>query len=127
MTAILTQPAVNRSASGPEGLLQRLIPGRAGEFRLQLVDGEAEMFELSGGGQERVTIRATTGSALTAGFNWYLKHHCHAHVSWCGSRVELPERLPVVNERVAAPYKYRYDFNYCTFSYSMAFWDWARW
>lgn len=21
----------------------------------------------------------------------------------------------------------RYDFNYCTFSYSMAFWDWERW
>ena len=23
--------------------------------------------------------------------------------------------------------KLRYDFNYCTFSYSMAFWDWKRW
>lgn len=23
--------------------------------------------------------------------------------------------------------KLRYDFNYCTYSYSMPFWDWARW
>ena len=23
--------------------------------------------------------------------------------------------------------KYRYNFNYCTFSYTMAFWDWERW
>jgi hypothetical protein len=23
--------------------------------------------------------------------------------------------------------KYRYDFNYCTYSYTMAFWDWDRW
>ena len=29
--------------------------------------------------------------------------------------------------RVATPYKHRYFFNYCTFSYSMAWWDWTQW
>ena len=30
-------------------------------------------------------------------------------------------------ERHETDLKLRYDFNYCTFSYSMAFWDWNRW
>lgn len=30
-------------------------------------------------------------------------------------------------ERHETDLKLRYDFNYCTFSYTMAFWDWNRW
>ena len=30
-------------------------------------------------------------------------------------------------ERHETDLKYRYDFNYCTYSYTMAFWDWDRW
>jgi alpha-N-acetylglucosaminidase len=32
---------------------------------------------------------------------------------------EIPEKV-----RVVSPHKYRYFFNYCAFSYTMAFWDW---
>jgi alpha-N-acetylglucosaminidase len=37
--------------------------------------------------------------------------------------------LPLVSSplRVRSPYRWRYYFNYCTFSYSLAFWDWPRW
>jgi alpha-N-acetylglucosaminidase len=35
--------------------------------------------------------------------------------------------LPVVNERIQAASKYRYYLNTCTRSYTMAFWNWARW
>ena len=41
----------------------------------------------------------------------------------------LPNVLPAVKqkERHETDLKLRYDFNYCTFSYTMAFWDWNRW
>lgn len=41
----------------------------------------------------------------------------------------LPDTLPPVGrkERRNTKTVYRYDFNYCTFSYTMAFWDWKRW
>ena len=41
----------------------------------------------------------------------------------------LPEVLPAVTkkERHETGLKLRYDLNYCTFSYTMAFWDWDRW
>lgn len=44
-------------------------------------------------------------------------------------QAQLPASLPKVSktERHETDLKLRYDFNYCTFSYSMAFWDWARW
>ena len=44
-------------------------------------------------------------------------------------QAELPEVLPAVKqkERHETTMKYRYNFNYCTFSYTMAFWDWERW
>ena len=42
---------------------------------------------------------------------------------------ELPASLPPVTkpERHETNLSLRYDFNYCTYSYTMAFWDWARW
>ena len=35
----------------------------------------------------------------------------------------------MVSEKVrkVSPHQYRYAFNYCTYGYTMAFWDWARW
>lgn len=29
--------------------------------------------------------------------------------------------------RRITPYSYRYIFNYCTFSYSLAWFDWSQW
>src|SRR4029077_2506552 len=43
--------------------------------------------------------------------------------------IDLPTPLlPVaVTVHVRTPYSIRYFFNYCTFSYTMAWWDWAQW
>jgi alpha-N-acetylglucosaminidase len=35
--------------------------------------------------------------------------------------------LPDKKIRKATPYEYRYYMNYCTFNYSMSWWDWPRW
>ena len=41
----------------------------------------------------------------------------------------LPNPLPAVEKpiKIESNVKYRYNLNFCTFSYSMAFWDWERW
>ena len=66
---------------------------------------------------------------IAVGINWYLKHHAGIHISWNNMNVKLPAVLPVVKqkERHETDLKLRYNFNYCTFSYTMAFWDWNRW
>jgi alpha-N-acetylglucosaminidase len=62
-------------------------------------------------------------------FHRYLRDYCHLSISWTGNRPAPPRKLPRVTQplRVISPYRYRFLFNYCTFDYTMAFWDWPRW
>ncbi|MDE5998197.1 MAG: alpha-N-acetylglucosaminidase, partial [Muribaculaceae bacterium] len=67
--------------------------------------------------------------SVATGLNWYLKHFCGINLTWNNMQTALPAILPEVKESVRkeTPLTMRYDFNYCTFSYSMPFWDWERW
>ncbi len=115
--------------SAASGLAFRILGDRSAEFRFETIPAEDSKdlfeFEASGG---TVTVRGSSGVAMATGLNWYLRYHCNANISWCGDQVHLPKPLPnAPKTRHASPYQHRYNFNYCTFSYSMAFWDWERW
>jgi alpha-N-acetylglucosaminidase len=60
---------------------------------------------------------------------YYLNEFCHAQITWSGTNLKLPAVLPKPREKIhkASPYEYRYYLNYCTFNYSMSWWDWKRW
>lgn len=85
-------------------------------------------FELDQKG-DKVIIRGNDYVNIATGLNWYLKYYAGIHLSWNGMTAKLPAVLPPVTkkERHETDLPYRYDLNYCTFSYSMAFWDWERW
>ncbi len=75
-------------------------------------------------------IKGNTQLSVATGINWYLNHHAHINLTWNNlttdlSQVTLP--VPAGEETHVSSAKYRYDFNTCTFSYSMAFWTWERW
>ncbi|OAB45758.1 alpha-N-acetylglucosaminidase [Paenibacillus antarcticus] len=113
------------------GMIERVIGEvKASQFRLESIDQEngQDVFELESEGGV-VVLKGSSGTALASGFHWYLKHTCKAHLSWCGNNLELPDELPKLDApiRLATPYMYRYYLNYCTFSYSMPFWEWDRW
>jgi alpha-N-acetylglucosaminidase len=52
-----------------------------------------------------------------------------AHFSFSGNQLNLPAILPEVKAKLRIPcsFKYRYYLNYCSFSYSMPWWNWERW
>lgn len=111
-------------------LIERLLPGRSAQFVLERIAPEEgrDVFELeTAGGQ--IVIRGSSGVALASGLNWYLKHYGRCHVSFCGDQLQLADPPPPVPEKVrrASPFRYRYCFNYCAFSYTLAFWDWPQW
>lgn len=116
------------SANPADDLINRISPGAARQFRTVLQPAPRDYFELSQAGN-RVQIKGNTWVNIAAGLNWYLKYYAHIHLSWNQMRATLPARLPRVDkpERRETDLRLRYDFNYCTFSYSMAFWDWKRW
>ncbi len=77
----------------------------------------------------KIILTSNSGVGLASAFNCYLKEVCKCHVSRFGKQVKLPKTLPTVNGKIdrTTTMKYRYAYNYCTHSYSMAFWNEEQW
>lgn len=112
------------------GLLERIDKGASKKFKIEIetTSKGSDFFELD---QEKgkVVVRGNNYVSIAAGINWYLKYYVDIHLSWNGMTAKLPAKLPPVieKERRETQEQIRYYLNYCTFSYSMAFWDWERW
>jgi alpha-N-acetylglucosaminidase len=133
LAALVTLTIINAaSAANPvTSLLERIDPGASEKFEIELVPSENEgtdFFELDQN-RRKVVVRGNNYVSIATGINWYLKYHAGIHLSWNGMTAKLPKRLPAVKhpERHETRHTLRYYLNYCTFSYSMAFWDWERW
>lgn len=110
--------------------IARVVPSRAGSFIIEEIPQEngKDVFEIESRG-DRIVLRGNNGLSVAAALNDYLKHYCFCDITWNGTNLNLPEVLPVLAEKVHknTPYTYRYYLNYCTFNYTMAWWDWERW
>ena len=131
LTLIFLATTLLSFASPISDLLERIDKGASRKFAIELKAGGADAkdyFELDQRGN-RVVVRGNTYVNIAVGINWYLKYYCGIHLSWNQMHASLPAVLPAVAkpERHETDLTLRYDFNYCTFSYSMAFWDWERW
>ena len=112
------------------GLIHRVVPSIAAHFTLEHIPAEdgKDVFELaSKDGQ--IILRGNNGVSIASALKYYLEHFCGCNITWNGTNLHLPDRLPPVPEPIhkQTPYKYRYYINYCTFNYTMAWWDWDRW
>lgn len=126
--SLLSGKGTAAAASPIHGLLERIDKGASQKFIIQQTKGEKDFFELDQQG-DKVVIRGNNYVSIASGLNWYLKYYAGIQLSWNGMQAELPAVLPPVTkkERRETDYKQRYAYNYCTYSYTMPFWDWARW
>lgn len=117
------------AASPIKGLLERIDKGASSKFIIEEVPAAEDYFELSSSPKGRVVVKGNNYVSIACGINWYLKYYAHVHLSWNCMQAKLPDILPAVPrpERHSTNLSYRYYLNYCTYSYSMAFWDWKRW
>lgn len=111
-------------------LIERIIPGYGNQFKLELikpVKGE-DAYEIDSK-NGKIVLRGNNAISLATAFNQYLKYTCNAHVSWFGNQLNLPQQLPMPQKSVRNTIngKYRVYMNYCTVSYTAAWWDWKRW
>jgi len=127
-TAALADAAAPEAAA--RGILQRLVPAKADRFVLQTIPAEngRDVFEIESR-DGRIVVRGSSGVAIASGWNWYLNHYCHCHVSRQGNPLTLPDPLPSVPQKVhrVSPFPHRYYLNFCAFSYSVAWYDWPQW
>jgi len=111
-------------------LVKRLLPKHTDKFSFEVIqpDNGHDVFEIITH-DGKVIIRGNKGTAMAMGLNWYLKHYCNCNVSWCGNNLDLPEKLPEVKTKIRKTSwtKYRYFLNYCSFGYSLPWWDWPQW
>lgn len=142
LLGLLCTIALGAYANPADDLLNRIDKGAAAKFKTILVKSDKDFFEIDQTGNGKNTtapkpagknnpiiIRGNSWVNIAVGINWYLKHHAGIHITWNNMSPKLPNVLPAVKqkERHETDLKLRYDFNYCTFSYTMAFWDWNRW
>lgn len=128
LICLLCLTLLAQAASPVQGLLERIDKGASRKFIIEQVKSPTDFFELDQKG-DKVVIRGNNPVSIATGLNWYLKYYAGIQLSWNGMTAKLPATLPAVprKERHETELNYRYDFNYCTHSYTMAFWDWERW
>ena len=119
---------VNKTASF--AFIERVIPGRATAFLIEELPQQygKDVFELDNK-NGKIVLRGNNGIAIASALNYYLKHYCYCDIGWNGSNLKLPSTFPLVRDIIhkTTPYQYRYYLNYCTFNYSMSWWNWQRW
>ncbi|WEK35367.1 MAG: alpha-N-acetylglucosaminidase [Candidatus Pseudobacter hemicellulosilyticus] len=124
----VSQGQVNADAC--KELIQRIIPAHADRFvvKQQAAKAGNDYFEIAAE-KNKIVLKGNDGVAIASALYYYLTEYCHAQITWNGANMELPKVLPMPSGTIQkrSPYQYRYYLNYCTFNYSMAWWDWSRW
>lgn len=112
------------------GLVERTIGKEfCKKFDFLIEDSEEEFFTLSDTNDGKVLITANSGSCAAAGLNHYYKYYCNVHISQVGCSKKMPSPLPKIGKKkkLTTPFKVRYANNYCSLSYTMAFYGEEEW
>ena len=107
---------------------RRIGKGYKSWFDLVLESSEKDYFEITAN-SAKVHIKGNSGVSIAYGVNYYLKYYCKVNISQVGDCINMPE-CPVAIDGVLhreTKAKLRYAYNYCTHSYSMAFWGEKEW
>lgn len=109
-----------------EALAKRVSPKLEGRVIFRIEPARKDI-SVAPSGQDKIAIAAPNTRLAAAGLGCYLRTVAKAHWSWCGDRLtgEMPAPNRAYTFRPAAPHSLAY--NYCTLSYTMAFWDAAAW
>lgn len=131
---VLLAACSDRNPEAVADMLDRIGgEGASGLFETRIsksISDNGEDTFIIGSRKGRPYIQGSSMSALTTGIGWYLNHYAHINLSWNNLTTDLKEAvlpLPEKEEKRVSSAVHRYYLNYCTFSYSMAFWEKDRW
>ena len=120
----------NAKVAPARALIGRIAPQHAASFVFETLDaGGSDRFELSTK-NGKVVVAGNNVNSIAVGINYYLKYYCNTDVSWyANDAVVMPETLPAVEGKISidARCENRFFLNYCTFGYTMPWWEWRDW
>ncbi|MDE6322730.1 MAG: alpha-N-acetylglucosaminidase [Paramuribaculum sp.] len=121
LSASTTDPALT-------ALMDRNIPGLSSRLTVRLRPDSTDFFTIDAdNGRPRITANNRISAAV--GIHHYLNRFAGIQLTWDCMNPTLPDSIPLPTETIHASTRQhlRYYLNYCTHSYSMAFWDKERW
>lgn len=133
VATIAAKPQVpDADITAAKALAERIIPDRSTAFEFRkLKSGKkaADCFSLSSE-NGKIIVAGNNANSMAMGLNHYIKKYCLTTISWyAGKTVTLPDTLPIVpsKETIEARTDTRFFLNYCTYGYTMPFWQWRDW
>lgn len=125
LTALLAGAANDPALTA---LMDRNIPGLSSRLTVELRPDSTDFFTIDAdNGRPRITANNRISAAV--GIHHYLNRFAGIQLTWDCMNPTLPDSIPLPTETIHASTRQhlRYYLNYCTHSYSIAFWDKERW
>lgn len=107
-------------------LAARVSPQLKGRVAFH-VNPDAKDIVVAPGQGNTISISAPDTRLAAAGLGCYLRDVAQAHWSWCGSRLDVPMLQPSRAHTYTPAFSRTVAYNYCTLSYTMAFWGKSEW
>lgn len=111
-------------------LIKRTVPNHTNSFDIEYKQDKSgkDFFEISTK-KNTILLTGNNNISIASALYYYLKNITHCDISWNGINLNLPQKLPLLKDKIIcySPYQYRYYLNYCTNNYTMTWWDWERW
>lgn len=128
---MMPSTAANKEVKAAKALAQRIIPQVTNHILFEQLqkENDKDVFELESV-DGKIVIRGNSANSMAVGLNHYLKYYCKTSVSWyLNDPIELPQVLPTIKqkERITSRMDKRFFLNYCTFGYTMPWWQWEDW
>ena len=112
--------------TGVKALAGRVSPELASKVEFRELDATGDEARISAQ-NGKVLIRATNPRSASLALGRYIRDIAKGHISWCASRIPDEWPLPQSEITVKPLHPYAIAYNYCTISYTMAFWDQTEW
>jgi Alpha-N-acetylglucosaminidase (NAGLU). len=113
-----------------QAAIQRILGDKANYFTCELIPkaNGKEVCEIESKAG-KIILKGSSPTAIGYALNRYITNRCHGQLSRAGEQLSLSLPLPAVSEKIhcESPFEWRYFYNYCTYNYTMSFWDWNRW
>ncbi len=116
--------------AGVEALARRVDEALASKVsftELTGVDGEQAKIVPPVAEGAPFTIQATSPRMASFALGHYIREIAGGHISWCGTELPSTWNLPTSEVVVKPVHPYAIAYNYCTLSYTMAFWGESAW
>ena len=131
LAILMATPNVVLAQEAVGALAERLLGKEAQRFVFVKIDTQSDSFYIQRAPDtDKILVGGNNDISMAVGLNHYLRKYAKVHVSWFDTEpLQLPRRWPILThgEGGKAATSERFFLNYCTYGYTMVWWQWPQW